>query len=44
MEDLIDFIYKETAINKDQIRVILDLEKMFLGTKIFSGIGEEFKG
>lgn len=44
MEELVDFIHKETGIDKHQIKVILDLEKMFLGAKIFAEIGEEFKG
>lgn len=44
MEELVDFIHKETGISKEQIKIILDLEKMFLGAKIFSEVGESFKG
>lgn len=44
MEELLDFIHKETGINKDQIKVILDLEKMFLCAKSFAEIAKEFKG
>lgn len=43
MEEIIDFIHKETYIDKVTIGLILELEKMFLGAKIFSEIGEEFK-
>ena len=44
MEDLIEFVHKETAIDKTTIGIILELEKMFLGAKIFSEIGDPFKG